>query len=95
MIYINSHKELLYIVTNMPPKGKGKRVHNTRSVSARSHSKSPLRVKVTNNLAKPKTKERSKQPLKSVVKVVTSKQAKANNVLFCQSGLSPAGESTS
>ena len=66
----------------MPPKGKGKRVHNTRSMSARSRSNSPLRVKVTNNLAKPKTKEHSKQPLKSVVKVVTSKQAKANNVSF-------------
>ena len=63
----------------MPPKGKGKYVHNTRSMSARSRSNSPLRVKVTNNLAKPKTKEHSKQPLKSVVKVVTSKQAKANN----------------
>ena len=66
----------------MPPKGKGKRVHNTRSMLARSRSNSPLRVKVTNNLAKPKTKERSKQPLKSVVKVITSKQAKATNVLF-------------
>ena len=66
----------------MPPKGKGKHVHNTRSMSARSHSNSPLRVKVTNNLAKPKTKECSKQPLKSVVKVATSKQAKATNVSF-------------
>ena len=66
----------------MPPKGKGKRVHNTRSVTARSHSNSPLRVKVTNNLAKTKTKERSKQPLKSVVKVVSNKQAKAKSVSF-------------
>ena len=66
----------------MPPKGKGKRVHNTRSVTARSHSNSPLRVKVTNNLAKTKTKERSKQPLKSVVKVVTNKQAEAKSVSF-------------
>ena len=66
----------------MPPKGKGKCMHNTRSVTARSHSNSPLRVKVTNNLAKTKTKERSKQPLKSVVKVVTNKQAKAKSVSF-------------
>ena len=66
----------------MPPKGKGKCVHNTRSVSARSCSNSPLRLKVTNNLAKPKTKELSKQPLKSVVKVVTNKQVKAKNVSF-------------
>ena len=90
MIHI---KELSYIVTNMPPKGKGKCVHNTRSVSARSRSNSPLRVKVTNNLAKPKTKERSKQPLKSVVKVVTSKQAKATNVLFAgQDSALPASQ---
>ena len=76
----------------MPPKGKGKRVHNTRSMSARSHSNSPLRVKVTNNLAKPKTKVRSKA-LKSVVKVVTSKQAKANNVLFAgQDSALPASQ---
>ena len=66
----------------MPPQGKGKRVHNTRSVTARSRSNSPLRVKVTNNLAKTKTKERSKQPLKSVVKVVSNKQAKAKSVSF-------------
>ena len=66
----------------MPPKGKGKCMHNTRSVTARSHSNSPLRVKVTNNLAKTKPKERSKQPLKSVVKVVTNKQAKAKSVSF-------------
>ena len=66
----------------MPPKGKGKSVHNTRSVTARSHSNSPLRVKVTNNLAKTKTKEHSKQPFKSVVKVVTNKQAKAKSVSF-------------
>ena len=66
----------------MPPKGKGKHVHNTRSVSARSRSNSPLRVKVSNNLAKPRTKDHSKQPLKSVVKVITNKQAKATNVLF-------------
>ena len=37
---------------------------------------------MTNNLAKTKTKERSKQPLKSVVKVVTNKQAKAKSVSF-------------
>ena len=67
----------------MPPKGKGKHMHNTRSMSARSHSNSPLRLKVTNNLAKPKTKECSKQPLKSVVKVINNnKQAKATNVSF-------------
>ena len=93
MIHINSLKELLYIVTNMPPKGKGEHVHNTRSMSARLRSNSPLRVKVTNNLAKPKTKERSKQPLKSVVKVVTSKQAKANSVLFAgQDSALPASQ---
>ena len=66
----------------MPPKGKGKHIHTTRSVTARSHSNSPLRVKVPNNLAKTKTKECSKQPLKSVVKVVTNKQAKAKSVSF-------------
>ena len=66
----------------MPPKGKGKCMHNTRSVTARSHSNSPLRVKVTNNLARTKTKERRKHPLKSVVKVVTNKQAKAKSVSF-------------
>ena len=93
MIHINSHKELLASVTNMPPKGKGKRVHNTRSVSARSRSNSPLRVKVTNNLVKPKTKECSKQPLKSVVKVVTNKQVKAKNVLFAgQDSALPASQ---
>ena len=93
MIHINSLKELSFIVTNMPPKGKGKRVHNTRSMSARSPSNSPLRVKVTNNLAKPKTKECSKQPLKSMVKVVTSKQAKATNISFAgQDSALPASQ---
>ena len=37
---------------------------------------------MTNNLAKTKTKECSKQPLKSIVKVVTNKQAKAKSVSF-------------
>ena len=63
----------------MPPKGKP--VHTTRSVTARSHSNSPHRVKVQNNLARTKTKECNKQPLKSVVKVV-NKQAKAKSVSF-------------
>ena len=77
----------------MPPKGKGKHVHNTRSVSTRLHSNSPLRVKLTNNLAKPKTKERSKQPLKSVVKVVTNKQVMAKNVSFAgQDSALPASQ---
>ena len=86
MIQINSLR--LSYCNNMPPKGKGKHVHNTRSISARSRSNSPLRAKVTNNLAKPKSKEHSKQPLKSVVKVINSKQAKATNVSFA--GQDPA-----
>ena len=64
----------------MPPKGKC--VHTTRSVTARSHLNSPLRVKVQNNLARTKPKEHSKQLLKSIVKVVNNKQAKAKSVSF-------------
>ena len=39
-------------------------------------------VKVQNNLARTKPKEHSKQPLKSIVKVVNNKQAKAKSVSF-------------
>ena len=66
--------------TVMPPKGK--HVHTTRSVTARSRLNSPLRVKVQKNLARTKPKEHSKQPLKSIVKVVNNKQAKAKSVSF-------------
>ena len=61
---------------------KNKRVHTTRSVMAREQSNSLLQVKVQNNLARTKTKERIKQPLKSVVKVVQNKQAKGKSVTF-------------
>ena len=77
----------------MLPKGKGKCMHHTRSVTARSRSNSPLRVKATNNLAKTKTKECSKQPLKSVVKVVNNKLVKAKSVSFSgQDSVLPASQ---
>ena len=61
---------------------KGKHVHTTRSVTARERSNSPLQVKVQNNLARTKPKERNKQPLKSVIKEVNNKQAKGKSVSF-------------
>ena len=53
----------------MPPKGR--RVHNTRSASGTcAQSKSPLVVKVNNDLTKPKQPQQAKAKLKSIVKVV-------------------------
>ena len=55
----------------MPPKGK--KVHNTCSVSgARSRSNSLLVVKVTNEMAKSKQVKQNKAKLKSIVKVVNN-----------------------
>ena len=53
----------------MPPKGR--RVHNMLSASGtRARSKSPLVVKVNNDLAKAKQPQQAKAKLKSIVKVV-------------------------
>ena len=54
---------------------KNKKVHNSRSVLGRSRSNSPLLVKVHINLAK--AKDKLKQTLKSIVKVVNNKTGKA------------------
>ena len=72
---------------------KGKCIHTTRSVTARSQSNSPLQVKVQNNLARTKPKEHNKQPLKSVIKVVNNKQAKGKSVSFSdQDSASPESQ---
>ena len=74
---------------------KNKRVHTTKSVTAREQSNSPLQVKVQNNLARTKPKECVKQPLKSVVKVVQNKQAKGKSVPFSDQVSALTGEPTS
>ena len=72
-------------VNNMPPKGR--RVHNTRSVSGtRSRANSPLVVKVNNDMAKAKQPKQTKAKLKSIVKVVknTTNAAATKKVSFRQ-----------
>ena len=78
-------------VNNMPPKGR--RVHNTRSVSGtRARSNSPLVVKVNNNMAKAKQPQQAKAKLKSIVKVVknTTNAAATKKVSFRQGPAPPA-----
>ena len=75
----------------MPPKGR--RVHNTRSVSGtRAHSNSPLVVKVNNDTAKAKQPQQAKAKLKSIVTVVknTTHAAATKKVSFCQGPAPPA-----
>ena len=75
----------------MPPKGR--RVHNTRSASGTcARSKSPLVVKVNNDLAKAKQPQQAKAKLKSIVKVVknTTNAAAAKKVSFSQDPAPPA-----
>ena len=75
----------------MPPKGR--RVHNTRSVSGtRARSKSPLVVKVNNDMAKVKQPQQAKAKLKSIVKVVknTTNAAATKKVSFRQGPAPPA-----
>ena len=75
----------------MPPKGR--RVHNTRSVSGtRSRANSPLVVKVNNDMAKVKQPKQTKAKLKSIVKVVknTTNAATTKKVSFRQGPAPPA-----
>ena len=60
---------------------KNKKVHNSRSVLGRSRSNSPLGVKVHINLAK--AKDKPKQTIKSIVKVVNNKTGKATQQKPC------------
>ena len=65
---------------------KGRRVHNTRSISGtHSHVNSPLVVKVNNDMAKAKQPKQTKAKLKSIVKVVknTTNAAATKKVSFC------------
>ena len=73
----------------MPPKGK--KVHNTHSVSeVRLHSNNPLVVKVTNDKAKYKQANQAKSKLKSIVKVVNNTPTSATKkVSFCQGPANP------
>ena len=74
----------------MPPKGR--RAHNTRSVSgARARSNSPLVVKVNNDMAKAKQPQQTKAKLKSIVKVVknTTNAAATKKVSFRQGPAPP------
>ena len=69
---------------------KNKKVHNTKSVLGRSRSNSSLRVKVHIKLAK--AKDKPKQTLKSIVKVVNNKPGKATQqkrVSFSDKGSAP------
>ena len=78
-------------VNNMPPKGR--RVHNTRSVSGTcSRANSPLVVKVNNDMAKAKQPKQTKAKLKSIVKVVknTTDAAATKKVSFRQGPAPPA-----
>ena len=72
-------------VNNMPPKGR--RVHNTCSVSG-TRSNSPLVVKVNNDMAKAKQPKQTKAKLKSIVKVVKNTCCSHQESLF-PSGSSP------
>ena len=75
----------------MPPKGK--KVHNTRSVSGtRSRSSSLLVVKVNNDIAKAKQSRQAKAKLKSIVKVVANNNSSSTApkmVMFHQSDPDP------
>ena len=75
----------------MPPKGR--RVHNTHSVSGiHSHANSPLVVKVNNDMAKAKQPKQTKAKLKSIVKVVknTTNATATKKVSFRQVPAPPA-----